>query len=354
VRQKWIVSSRTALAAAIAVGALASLEGQDQKIRPTPKPVATSQWTPSRTPDGQPDFQGTWANNSATPLERPAALAGAARLTEQQVRDLKSRAARIFNDANSDFAPGDTAFLAALGNSDYYKNPNRTIENALEMEVREFDDRTSLIVMPADGKMPFTPEGRKRQATAADTRLHPAPLDPEDLPNDLRCITFGVPRLGGNGAGYNSYYQITQTRGYVVLTNEVIHDARVIPLDGRPHPPSSVRLWNGDSRGRWDGRTLVVDTTNFSGKSYFQGSSDNLHLVERLTRVAEDTLEYEITASDPGTWTQPWTAVIRLRQTPSRMYEYACHEGNYQIMVGMLAGAHMAIEGATAPTALPR
>jgi hypothetical protein len=288
-------------------------------------------------------------------LERPAALAGRALLTDQEVTDLKNRAARIFNDADSDFAPGDNVFLAVLANSDHYKNPNRTIENALDMEARDFDDkRTALIVMPADGKIPFTQEGRRRQTAAMERRLSPAPVDPEDLPNDLRCITFGVPRLGGNAAGYNSYYQIVQTRGYVVLFGELIHDARVIPLDGRPHLPSSVRLWNGDSRGRWEGETLIVDTTNFSSKSYFQGSTENLHLVERFTRVAKDTIEYEISASDPGTWTQPWTAVVHLKQTQNRVYEYACHEGNYQIMVGMLAGANATKRVTIEPTVRPK
>ena len=162
------------------------------------------------------------------------------------------------------------------------------------------------------------------------------------MPNDLRCLTFGVPRFGGNAAGYNSYYQIVQTPGYVLLFGEVVHDARVIPMDGRPHLPSDVRLLHGDSRGRWDGRTLVIDTTNFSPKSYFQGSRENLHLIERFTRIAADTIDYEITVSDPGAWTRPWTAVVHLKQSPDRMLEYACHEGNDRTMMGMLLGARAA------------
>jgi hypothetical protein len=336
----WRTPSTAALAVALAVLACALPAGQDQTIGTAAKnTVPTKPWKVSQTPDGHPDFQGTWANNSATPLERPAALAGRALLTDQELKDLKNRAARIFNDAGSDFAAGDSAFLAALTDSDQYKNPNRTIENALDMEARDFDNHTSLVVMPADGRIPFTQQGRSRQTAALEARQRPVPFAPEDLPNDLRCITFGVPRLGGNGAGYNSYYQIAQTRDHVILFGEVIHDARVIPLDGRPHLPPVVRLWNGDSRGRWEGQTLVIDTTNFSNKSYFLGSSENLHLVERLTRVAEDTIDYEIAASDPGTWTQPWTALIHLKQTQNRMFEYACHEGNYQVMVGILAGA---------------
>jgi len=344
-----------ALAAAVGPLASASLAAQDQVLEAAAKKTVTANtWKPSLTLDGHPDLHGIWVNNSATPLERPDALAGRALLTEEEVIGLKKRADRLFNDAGSDFAAGDNAFLAALAGPEQYNNPNRTIESALEMEERDFDNRTSLIVTPADGKIPFTPEGKRRQAAAVEARLHPAPADPENLPNDLRCITFGAVRLGGNGAGYNSYYQIEQTPGYVILFGEVIHDARVIPLDGGPHLPSSVRLWNGDSRGRWDGLTLVVDTTNFSSKSYFLGSTEHLHLVERFTRVAEDTIEYEISADDPGAWTQSWTAVVHLKQTRNRMYEYACHEGNFQIMIDMLAGANATRRAMTEPAPGPR
>lgn len=170
----WRAPSTVVLAVALAALACASLAGQDQTIRTAArKSVATKPWNVSRTPDGQPDFQGTWVNNSATPLERPAALAGKALLTDQEVTDLKNRAARIFNDASSDFAAGDNAFLAVLANSEQYRNPNRTIENALEMEARDFDNRTSLVVMPADGKIPFTPEGAA-VATASAMSRHDA------------------------------------------------------------------------------------------------------------------------------------------------------------------------------------
>ena len=153
-------------------------------------------------------------------------------------------------------------------------------------------------------------------------------------------LTFGVPRVGGNyGAGVFGYYQILQAPGNVVLTSEFIHEARIIPLDGRRHLPPSIRQWNGDSRGRWEGNTLVVDTTNFSPQSHFMGSAENLHLVERLTRVAPDTINYEITLDDLTTWTKPWTAIVRLKQSQNQLYEVACHEGNYFTMVGILAGA---------------
>jgi hypothetical protein len=334
---RWRASLNTVVVA-VALHATASPAAQGQAIgTPARKTFTAKTWMPARTLDGQPDLQGIWANNSATPLERPAVFAGRALLTDAEVTELKARAARLFDDAESDFPAGDAAFLAALANPEHFKNPNAP-DNPIYQDKRDFDSRTSLVVTPSDGKIPFTPEGTRRQAAALERRLHPAPDDPEDLPNDLRCITFGVPRLG---AGYNSYYQVVQTRGYVVLFGEVIHDARIIPLDGRPHLPANIRQWNGDSRGRWEGQTLIVDTTNFSSKSYFLGSTEDLHLVERFTRIAEGTIEYKITATDPSIWKQAWSAVILLKQTKDKIYEFACHEGNYEIMFDMLAGARI-------------
>jgi hypothetical protein len=139
-------------------------------------------------------------------------------------------------------------------------------------------------------------------------------------------------------AGYNSYFQIVQGAGYVTIMQEMIHDVRVVPLDGRPHLSKDVRLWNGDSRGRWEGETLVVDTTNFSARGATRGATESLHLTERFTRVSPETIEYAITYDDPATWTRPWTAMFRLKSTGEKVYEYACHEGNHSI-VGILGGA---------------
>jgi hypothetical protein len=326
--------SASLLAPALVVGQTLTANTIQQKSTPA-KP-----WSVPLTPEGHPDFQGVWVNNSATPLERPKALEGRQFLTDDEVATLKRRADR-FRDNDSDFAGGDALYLAALSGVEKYKSAVAT-GGAADGVTRDFDSRTSLIVDPPDGRIPFTVEGRQRVDVAAAVRARPAPTDPEDLPNDLRCLTFGVPRLGGNAAGYNSYYQIVQTAGYVVLFGEVVHDARVIPMDGRPHLPSDVRLLHGDSRGRWDGRTLVIETTNFSSESYFQGSRENLHLIERFTRIASDTIDYEITVSDPGAWTRPWTAVVHLKQSSDRMLEYACHEGNDRTMMGMLLGARAA------------
>jgi hypothetical protein len=312
-------------------------------LTPAP-PAQTRPWSPPRTPDGHPDLQGVWLNNGATPLERPPALASRTTLTDREVADLKDRAARLFRGgANSDFAAGDAYFLALLSDASRFRNTNSTDGDSAMIE-REIDNRTSLIVDPADGRIPaMTAEGRTRLS-----RLPPAaggarrPSGPEDLSNALRCISYGTPRLGQantNSAGPLGYYQIVQTPQYVVLFLEAIHEARIITLDGRPHPPDGVRMVDGDSRGHWEGDALVVDTANFSASSNFMGSTEHLHLVERFTRTAPDTLNYVITISDPTTWTKPWTVVVHLKQREEPIYEYACHEGNYNVMQGILSGA---------------
>ena len=334
----------SAPALVVSVGALApvSVAGQ-ARTADAKKPPTAKTWTPPRTPDGQPDVQGVWLKNSAMPLERPKALEGRQFLTDDEVAELKRRAARLLADGNNDFAGGDNLFLAVLADVAQYKNPNAT-GSALEMIEREFDNRTSLIVDPVDGNIPWTPEGRHRYDAAVAAGRAAATTGPEDLSNALRCLTYGVPRLGVNntsGAGPLGYYQIVQAPGYVVLMLEAIHEARIIPLDGRPHLPESVRQWSGDSRGRWDGNTLVVETTNFSPEGNVMGSTEHLHLVERFTRVAPDKINYEMTLNDPTAWTIPWTAVIRLKQSSDPIYEYACHEGNYEVIRGILAGARV-------------
>jgi hypothetical protein len=313
-------------------------------------------WTPPRTSDGQPDLQGVWSDTSITPLERPLALQGRQFLTEEEMNRLKARVDQLFNDPRSDFVGGGDLFLALLSDVETVDNPNAT-GSALAMVQRELDNRTSLITDPADGRLPPpTPEGRQRQlgnvdasvavrwqfgqsATTTDPRRLPA--GPGDLSNLLRCITWGVPKVAGN-TNYTSHYQIFQSPGYVVLLSEVNHEARLIPLDVRPHLPSGLRQWDGDSRGHWEGDTLVVDTTNFSPKSYFMGSADRLHLVERFTRTSADTIDYEVTIDDPTTWTTPWTALMKWRAAKDNLYEFACHEGNGDVIRGILGGARAA------------
>lgn len=306
-----------------------------------PQNGRTTNWTAPLTPDGHPDLEGVWVNNSATPLERPKALEGREFLTVEEVAELRKRADRIFSkDGRSDFAAGDGVFLAALSNTDTFRNPNATGDSSLVD--REFDNRTSLIVDPPDGKIPpYTPLGQQRRAAdllAASARNGPS--RPQDLTLEQRCITFGNPRLGGNvSAGNFGFYQIFQTSHYVVFYMEAIHDARIIPLDGQPHLPANIGTWEGDSRGHWEGNTLVVDTANFSSKTNFLGAGEDLHLTERFTRVANDELRQEITIDAPATWTRPWTVMVRLKRSEDQIFEFACHEGNALIMQTMLSGA---------------
>jgi len=330
------------LASALAIGLVVmtlsavSTRGQAQTTRVSTK-KGTGAWAVPRTLDGQPDLQGVWVSNSATPLERPKALESRTALTDEEVAELKKRADRIFKDGGSSYAAGDQVFLAALENVE--RHISNATENSVEMIDREFDNRTSAISDPPGGRIPPLTPGAQQKRAAAAAAAQRIPEGPEDLRNDVRCITWGVPRLGGNyGTGPYSYYQVFQAPGYLVLYMEAIHDARIIPLDGRPHLPQDVRQWNGDSRGRWEGNTLVVETANFSPKSNFMGSTENLRVVERLTRVAQDRINYEITIDDPTTWSRPWTAMLPLRQKPEQIYEFACHEGNYS-MEGALRGA---------------
>ena len=191
-----------------------------------------------------------------------------------------------------------------------------------------------MVTDPPNGRLPsLTPEAEERIATRKIVQERA--YGPEDRSLGDRCITFSVPSLV---AGYNSYYQILQVPGYVVLLMEMIHDVRIIPLDGRPHIGNRIRQWHGDSRAHWEGDTLVIDTTNYSPKSYFKGSQDNLHVTERFTRVGPNSINYEFTVEDQATWTDSWTAMIPLKKTDDTIFEYACHEGNYG-MEGILAGA---------------
>ena len=329
---------RGMVAAVIGVGALVGFAGsavaQD----------APAGWTVPRTGDGTPDLQGVWANNSVTPLERPPQWAGKTRLTDEELADLQASAAAVVaSGADAQF--GDQLVLKALeGLKDAGSYDTTGNYNQFWMADRDFTHQTSLVIDPPDGQVPAVTDAAQRQAEErrAYLRLHPAD-GPEDRPLGERCANFGVPRLG---AGYNSYLQIFQTPSHAAILKEMAHDVKLVPLDRTDHAPDAVRFWNGDSRGRWEGDTLVVESANFSPKSNFRGSSDGLHLVERYTRVGPDTLNYEVTISDPTTWTKPWTVLIPLKRSDDAIFEYACHEGNYG-MDGILSG-HRADERAAA------
>jgi hypothetical protein len=284
----------------------------------------------------QADLQGVWVSNIATPLQRPPALAGRPTLTGAEVAELQKRANRIIADPNNDFLLGDAVFLSAFNNVDHYQNIGVT-DHTYEMIPRVFENRTSLITDPPDGRIPPLTAGAQAR------RPPPGPRRKPDSPADLnpveRCITFGVPRVGGDvGAGTYSYYQIFQTQDYVVFFQEMIHEARIIPLDGRPHLSSSIHLWQGDSVGHWEGKTLVVDTANLPSRGAFMGAGPKLHLIEKFTRVSDKRLDYEVTLADPETWTKPWTVMIPYQHSDEKIFEFACHEGNGTVMKGMLEG----------------
>ncbi|PWU05736.1 MAG: hypothetical protein C5B51_13850 [Terriglobia bacterium] len=312
----------------------------------------TPNYKAPRTPDGQPDLQGVWANNSATPLQRPKALEGKEFLSEKELTSIKRAAEDLFKDGGSDAAFGDAVFLAALANAQgkmkgYVTADGKVGDYSSVWTVnRDFTNRTSLIIDPKDGMLPAltarAQELAKRPSYVENESAFgqgpgKRPDGPEDLGLSVRCISFGTPRIG---AGYNSYMQIVQSAKTVVVLQENIHDARVIPLDGSPHPPASVKTWNGDSRGHWEGDTLVVDTTNYRAEA-LMNNSEKLHIVERFQRSASDYLTWTVTFEDPDTWVKPWTVEIPLRHTDDALIEYACHEGNYG-MQGILAGARAA------------
>ena len=298
--------------------------------------IGQTSWTLPRLPNGQPDLQGTWENNSATPLERPRELAGKPLLSEDEVAALQARAAQIFGP-EADAVFGDSLYLALLDDTRSRQTFVTGTYSQNWVPNRYFERRTSLIEDPADGRLPpLTPDAVQRrtaQAAAQPQRARSA----GDLSLTDRCITYGVPDLF---AAYMSVYRIFQTQDHVVIQLEKIHDTRVIPLDGRAPVSPTIRQYLGDSRGRFDGDTLVVETANFRAGNnmggYFRYADENLKLTERFTRVADDTLRYEFTVDDPTVWAQPWTAAIYWKKSNGEIYEYACHEGNYSLS-GMLS-----------------
>jgi len=291
------------------------------------KPSAKS-FTPPRTPDGQPDMQGIWSNAILTPLERPADLKDKAFFTKEEASAYVKRTIEQNNKDKRDGSGTDADVARAY--NDFWWDRGTGIAKTL---------RTSLIVDPLDGRIPaLTPLAQKRAEQVKEARrLHPAD-GPEDRPVGERCILLNSAGPPMMPSAYNNNYQVVQTAQTFVILNEMVHDARVIPLDGRPHVPQNIRLWMGDSRGHWDGNTLVVDTTNFTNQTPFRGSGPNLHLTERFTRMDAETLLYEFTVDDPESFARPWTAAIPSVRTTGPILEYACNEGNYG-MTGLLSAA---------------
>jgi hypothetical protein len=301
-----------------------------------------------RTAWGHPDLQGIWASNSATPLERPKVLAGRALLSPEEVVALEKAAAELF-EGDTDAAFGDSVFEAALARQQGFKSNDGGTGNYNHFWLveRTFDNRTSLIIDPPDGRLPaMTAEARARQQQAGESRrLRPAD-GPEDRSLGERCITGTLPMTG---RGYNSNYQLLQTPDHVVIHMEMMHDTRIIPLDGRPHLSPTLRGFMGDSRGRFEGDTLIIETKNLRASRNARGPAEQMTLVERFTRVDAGMLHYQFTVDDPATYMKPWTAMIPMKPAPGtgRIYEFACHEGNHG-MLGILAG-HRAQESAPVP-----
>jgi hypothetical protein len=318
--------SRTAGVWLVVVGLVVACVAHAQVV--AQRPTARSAWTLARTADGQPDLEGVWANNNMTPLERPAQFKGRAMMTDQELSDLKAKVTVLLDGGDAFFF--DELVLAALEGKAKFTSADTQTGNYDQswLSERIFDNRTSLVIDPPDGRIPpLTAAAVQRARDRAAARQGLGPADRvQDMSLSTRCIHFGTPNIM---AGYQSYFAVSQAPGYVVLRTEMGHDARVIPLDGRPHASRAITQYHGDSTGRWEGDTLVVDTVNFSSKTNFRGASETLHLVEKFRRVAEDTIEYSITVDDATTWTKPWTLMIPLKRTGEGMFEYACHEGNY-------------------------
>ena len=310
---------RTVTVASIFVAALGTvvLTGQSGK------------YAAPRTAWGDPDLQGMWSYNDDvnTPFERPSELGGKAEFGDEELAEVLAERAR----RNVERAPtigGETG----AGPTHWYEFWNSK------------SARTSKVMDPPDGRVPaLTPEATKRQQARADARRGRGPSDSwEDRSLGDRCIVSrgGWPHVVVNAGSYGNIFRILQAPGYVVLTHEMIHETRVIPLDGRPHVGSGIRQYMGDPRGRWEGDTLVVEVTNFSDKTDFRGSRETLKLIERFTRVGADTISYTVTIDDPATFTRPWTIGVPLKNDREQtdIFEYACHEGNYS-MRNILSGA---------------
>ena len=318
-----VLMSIGAVAAAISTPVAAQVPSTPAKALSTAKVSAA----PARTPDGQPDLQGVWSFAILTPLERPDDLAGKATLTDQEAAEYaKRRKDRESKDSRA--GAGTDSDVGRAYNDAWWDFGTKA------------SNQTSLVIDPPNGKLPaLTAEGQKRKMARAASRVK-VPNGPEDRSVSERCIlgfNSGPPMLP---SAYNNNMRIVQSKDQVAILNEMVHDTRIVPLDGRPH--GTVRQWTGDSRGHWEGNTLVVDTINFTnagtGFAIAVPTDENFHLVERFTRRDAHTLIYEFTVTDPTLWTKPWTASVPMTLSDQPIYEYACHEGN-RGMVGILAGA---------------
>jgi hypothetical protein len=331
-KQGPFVSS--AALAALVLAWLAPAPAAAQTLSPAVKTaVGRNGWTLPRTPDGHPDLQGVWTNNTVTPMERPKELAGKEFFTDAE---LAANVKRERDRLDKNLEEGRPTEPGTADDVHYDFSQFGLDRSQAKLA---WNRRTSMIVGPEGRIPPLTPEARQRMAERrAKAKGHEFD-GPENRPLGARCIavrSVGPPILP---SGYNSNLQILQGAGYVAIESEMIHDVRIIPTDGRPHIAASIRQWAGDSVGHWEGNTLVVDTTNFTDLSPFE-DAQNLHVVERLTRVDDDSILYQFTVEDPGMWTKPWSGELPITKIQGQLYEYACHEANYGL-VNTLRGARV-------------
>ncbi len=335
-----LLASTAALAVVVLVALLTQAPAAGQTpSSATQATTAGKAGTPPRTPDGKPDLQGIWSDNTLTPFERPKGLGAKEFYTEQELNELTKRV--------REGRPGEEVEGAQLGAA----NP-QAVRYDLELygfdrtKLRYTSNRTSLIVGPEGVVPPLLPQARARNAERA-AKLKGHEFDSHEQRSlSERCLLMNQERIPMTpAANEGNLLQIVQGPGYVSLLHETDHSTRVIPTDGRAHVPQNIRLWQGDSVGHWEGNTLVVDTTNFTALTTYMGSSEQLHLVERFTRTADNTLVYRFTVEDPTTWAKPWTAEIPWTKTRGPVYEWACHEGNTMIAT-ILHGARVEEEAA--------
>ena len=329
-------ASAAAVAALCVVVLILSVPAAGQSAQPAAKaPDQSKTWKPPRTPDGHPDLQGYWTNNTITPMERPKGLGAKEFYTEAELNELVKREQNRVTANEEEGRPTEPGTDADV----HYDFAQFGLDRG--QTKLSWNRRTSLIVGPEGTIPPMLPEARKRnQEIAAKNRGHEFD-GPENRPLSARCIVLGqesVPMLPG---GYNNNLQIVQAPGAVAIMHEMDHSVRTVPTDGSPHPPASIRQWRGDSRGHWEGDSLVVDTTNFDPRNPFRGSGAKLHVVERYTPVDPNTILYRFTVEDPETWDKPWTGELAMSRVEGPIYEFACHEGNYGLR-NTLRGARVA------------
>jgi hypothetical protein len=299
----------------------------------------SAKWSVPRMPDGRPDMQGVWANNNMTPLQRPPQFAGRATMTDAELADLKEKIKALMDGGDAFFA--DELILAALDGKTKFRSADTQTGNYDQswLSERIFDNRTSLIIDPPDGRLPqLVPAAVERARVQQAAQQARGPADrAQDLSFSTRCVSAGTPNIR---AGYQSYFEITQGPDVMALRTEMIHDARIFQMGTGPHPSRAIAQYHGVSRAHWDGDTLVVDTTNYVDNATRVGAAttDKLRTTEKFRRVAEDTIEYHITFDDPNVWARPWTMMIPLKKTGELMFEFACHEGNYGLRA-ILSGA---------------